>query len=345
MLDNAPGHPTDLDELNDNMKVVFLPKNTTSLLQPMDQGAIRAFKAYYTKRTLSRAVRATEDGVLSLKQFWKDFNIYDGIKHVDDAWHDVSDSTMKNVWNKLCPQYAHTHKGFTSDDLALSSKALDDLAKIRRDTVDLGQQLELEMDESDVEELLDSHDKELSTEELLEIEKELENEEKEPESEEMKKFTLKDLSSAFNNIEKALMIFEDQDINTERFTKVYRGVMAQLECYRTIYDEKKKKAIQPKIHAYFKATTPATTPARISTPASPTPGTSTGRDTVPARTSTPASPTPGTSTGGYTTPARRIITPARRTRTPPVPATSRGYSESDDDSPPASTYETSSDED
>jgi hypothetical protein len=36
LLDNAPGHPPDLSDLNTNgleVKIVFLPPNTTSLLQ------------------------------------------------------------------------------------------------------------------------------------------------------------------------------------------------------------------------------------------------------------------------------------------------------------------------
>ena len=45
-LDNAPSHPTlDLS----NVKLVFFPPNTTSVLQPMDQGVIQSLKLQYRK--------------------------------------------------------------------------------------------------------------------------------------------------------------------------------------------------------------------------------------------------------------------------------------------------------
>lgn len=39
LLDNAPGHPVDLNEIHPNVEVMFFPPRTTALLQPMDQGA------------------------------------------------------------------------------------------------------------------------------------------------------------------------------------------------------------------------------------------------------------------------------------------------------------------
>ncbi|BFZ04012.1 hypothetical protein BsWGS_07051 [Bradybaena similaris] len=56
VLDYAPGHPAQLGDFNPNVKVVYLPPNTTDLLQPMDQGVVASFKAYYLRRTIAMAL-------------------------------------------------------------------------------------------------------------------------------------------------------------------------------------------------------------------------------------------------------------------------------------------------
>jgi hypothetical protein len=43
ILDNTPSHPPTVSEQSPNTKVIFLLPNTTSLLQPLDQGVIAAF--------------------------------------------------------------------------------------------------------------------------------------------------------------------------------------------------------------------------------------------------------------------------------------------------------------
>ena len=46
LVDNAPGHIADD---YDNIKLVFLPPNTTSKLQPLDQGIISWVKREYRR--------------------------------------------------------------------------------------------------------------------------------------------------------------------------------------------------------------------------------------------------------------------------------------------------------
>ena len=50
IVDNCTAHP-DLSHVDPNVKMEFLPPNTTSLIQPMDQGAIATVKALYRKIT------------------------------------------------------------------------------------------------------------------------------------------------------------------------------------------------------------------------------------------------------------------------------------------------------
>ena len=62
-MDNAPCHPESLSERYSNIKVVFLPKNTTSRLQPLDAGIIRNFKLKYRKKLLKFVISRINDNV------------------------------------------------------------------------------------------------------------------------------------------------------------------------------------------------------------------------------------------------------------------------------------------
>ena len=92
---------------------MFLPPNTTSKIQPMDQTVIATFKRYYMRRTISQAIRATEkeDGP-TLKEFWKGYSIWNAINNINESWAEIKESTMNGRWNKLCPDFAPNFKGF-----------------------------------------------------------------------------------------------------------------------------------------------------------------------------------------------------------------------------------------
>lgn len=82
LVDNAPGHPMYVNEISEQVQFVFLPPKTTSLIQPMDQGVISIFKAYYLRRTIQQLISANDQDQLSMKTFWKNFTIADAIKNL-----------------------------------------------------------------------------------------------------------------------------------------------------------------------------------------------------------------------------------------------------------------------
>lgn len=181
VMDNAPPHPPGLeDDLGadfDFIKVKFLPPNTTSLIQPMDQQVTSNFKKLYTKLLFRRCFEVTNDKQLTLRDFWKNhFNILCCINLVDQAWNEVSYSTMNSAWRKLWPDCVteRDFEGFQAAEATNTSAGIaediDD--KIIKDIVTLGQSMDLEMDNEDVEELLEEHCAELTTKELVHLQNE-----------------------------------------------------------------------------------------------------------------------------------------------------------------------------
>ena len=58
LMDNAPSHPSteELCSQDGLIKTMFLPANTTSLIQPMDQGMLYNLKRRYTISLLEKMI-------------------------------------------------------------------------------------------------------------------------------------------------------------------------------------------------------------------------------------------------------------------------------------------------
>ncbi|XP_066957407.1 tigger transposable element-derived protein 1-like [Macrobrachium rosenbergii] len=279
LLDNAPGHPPHLADLHPNVKVVFLPPNTTPLIQPMDQGAIAAFKANYLNTTFSQAISATDaDPDVSLRDFWKKYDVLKCIKNIAAAWEAVTKKCMNGVWKNCAKRYVNTFDGFDSEN---------ELEMIRKKIVKLAKDLSLECEMEEIEELLDKESEELTTEDLIALEEEKVAEEErreaavemaDEEEEPQRMFMTKGLAEGLSQLNKLLAHFEGMDPNIERFSRIERMVLGAFRPYREIYEEKNKRTIQTKLSMFMKITPPSTPAPSTSTtmddPDDPQPSTS-----------------------------------------------------------------------
>lgn len=160
ILDNAPSHPKDLEEILQEdypfIKVQYLPPNTTSILQPMDHQVIANFKKLYTRALFNKVFEECEFGGdnMTVRKFWKEkFDVLMAIRLIQKAWEEVSQRTLISAWKMLVPSW--TQKEAVVDD-----------TEVVKDIITVAQRLELEVEEEDVEELIEEHEEELTTEEL-----------------------------------------------------------------------------------------------------------------------------------------------------------------------------------
>uniref|UniRef100_A0A3B3QNZ7 DDE-1 domain-containing protein n=1 Tax=Paramormyrops kingsleyae TaxID=1676925 RepID=A0A3B3QNZ7_9TELE len=133
IFENAPGHPQYIGDANPNVRGVFLPPNTTSLIQSMDQGTMATFKA----------VDVTEDK--ELQTFWKDVQCH--TEHSKSMEGDDKRIYEQNLEKSIKSVYCVTRGSLEIElidvhDSELTSEELIELAEERKRTSTLAQETE-----------------------------------------------------------------------------------------------------------------------------------------------------------------------------------------------------------
>lgn len=90
------------------VQIEFLPPNTTSLIQPMDQGINRTFKALYTRNTRQHLVDAMDsDPDFSPKACWCEYTIASCLQNILRAIQEMKTETFKACWKQVWPEAVH----------------------------------------------------------------------------------------------------------------------------------------------------------------------------------------------------------------------------------------------
>lgn len=80
-----------------NIKLVFLPPNTSSLIQPLDQGIIKKFITNYRKYFLRFLITQFDNNSLDAI---KEVNVLNAINWIKKSWDEVSELTIKKCFKK-----------------------------------------------------------------------------------------------------------------------------------------------------------------------------------------------------------------------------------------------------
>ena len=104
LMDNVSSHSPTFCESFSNVKVVFLPVNTTSRLQPLDAGIIKNFKVHYRKQLLIDKHVLTkvnaEGANENASTICKSVDVLLAIRWIKQAWENVTISTIKNCFRR-----------------------------------------------------------------------------------------------------------------------------------------------------------------------------------------------------------------------------------------------------
>ncbi|GBL81919.1 Tigger transposable element-derived protein 4 [Araneus ventricosus] len=104
IADNCTAHCT-VDGLK-SIELVFLPPNSTCVLQPLDQGIIQNFKATYRKLLLQDMISAID------RKEQLQVSVLNVIFYIDQSWNMVSQKTIAN-----CFRHAGFHSSPESEEL------------------------------------------------------------------------------------------------------------------------------------------------------------------------------------------------------------------------------------
>ena len=98
-MNNTTCHSKSMVDSFSQIKIIFLLKNTTSRLQPLDAGIVQNFKVKYRKK-LVKYVLAYINENSSATGIIKDVNILMAIQWTQEALKEVTGTTMKNCCEK-----------------------------------------------------------------------------------------------------------------------------------------------------------------------------------------------------------------------------------------------------
>ena len=126
VIDNCSANPHNKNLKS--LKLFFLPSNTTSKTQPMEQGVIRSLKAKYRKNTVQKIIRSLEKN-----NAVPEVSILKAMQML--AWNTVSTETIVNCCLKARISFANQEAADEDDSFKDFQNEIDTLQNLQPDHV------------------------------------------------------------------------------------------------------------------------------------------------------------------------------------------------------------------
>lgn len=142
LIDNVCDNPRALLEISNEIHAVFMPANTTFMVQLMDQGIILNSKSFYLRNTFCKVLGAIDSDSSNgpgQRNFRKTFAVLNAIKNNCDTWEEAKIWTLARVWKKVIPPHVGDFEGFKTS-----------VEEIAVDLVEIARKSEVEMEPEDV---------------------------------------------------------------------------------------------------------------------------------------------------------------------------------------------------
>ena len=247
IVDNAPSHP-DLSDICENVKIIYLPANTTSLLQPMDMGIISIVKTNFKHLLLDTAIKAANSNKETFLEFLKQFTIKNAIDLLGIAWSNVPTSAMIGVWKQL-----------RSNEVDSESKGLAN-EKIK-EIIELGKNFGFnDMDVDNVELEINHQEDDLSIEDLFEMYETEKISEKSTNIQNQNEIEILEpprilkadvVKKALQSISDACDLLAEADPDIERFIKFQQAMTVGSSLYKNWLKETQDRREKQKVMSDF----------------------------------------------------------------------------------------------
>lgn len=93
VVDNCSAHPKAVADSLLNIKLIFLPPNCTSVIQPLDRGIIKNIKHYYREELVQKKIRVIDGEETA------EIHVLGAMEILASSWNKVTSQTISNCFS------------------------------------------------------------------------------------------------------------------------------------------------------------------------------------------------------------------------------------------------------